>query len=298
MSKQNSLDQKSEHKRLSIITDILLLIPFIVATFIFLKLVHIPLNNEASSEVLSLETEVINIDDENELLIRNIKNEFGITVLYGKDVAPFAKRLDAKEQEDKYIINNNLRVIYNALYKYPKDVFNMTLSKENPTYIMLVDHFDNNNLALASRNNLDEYRIYVSNTEKLERAFHHEMYHVIEYYMRKNETTIYENWDSLNPKGFKYSEDTSNIDKKYVYDEKDIQKSMSLDNDYYFVTRYSKATDKEDRAEIFAELMIMTQKQNYLAKGQKIRNKIDYIFDTIKANITGNEFYCSKYLTE
>ena len=296
MSEQNSLEHKSEHKRLSIITDILLLIPFVVATFIFLKSVKIPLNNEASSEVLSLETEVLSIEDENELLIRNIKNDFGINVLYGKDVAPFAKRLEATEQDNKYIINNNLKVIYDALDKYPKEVFNMTLSKENPTYIMLVDHFDNNNLALASRNNLDEYRIYVSNTEKLERAFHHEMYHVIEYYMNKKEGFLYENWNKLNPNNFRYTEDTSKIDKKYVYNEEDMQKAMSLDNDYYFVTRYSKATEKEDRAEIFAELMIMDVKQNYLNKGQKIRNKVDYIFETIEENITDNDFYCSKYL--
>ncbi len=296
MSEQNSLEHKSEHKRLSIITDILLLIPFVVATFIFLKSVKIPLNNEASSEVLSLETEVLSIEDENELLIRNIKNDFGINVLYGKDVAPFAKRLEATEQDNKYIINNNLKVIYDALDKYPKEVFNMTLSKENPTYIMLVDHFDNNNLALASRNNLDEYRIYVSNTEKLERAFHHEMYHVIEYYMNKKEDFLYENWNKLNPNNFRYTEDTSKIDKKYVYNEEDMQKAMSLDNDYYFVTRYSKATEKEDRAEIFAELMIMDVKQNYLNKGQKIRNKVDYIFETIEENITDNDFYCSKYL--
>lgn len=296
MLHQSKSDNINEHKRLSIITDIILLIPFIIATFIVLKTVNIPLNNEASSEVLSLETKALNVEDENELLIKKIKNEYGINVLYGKGVAPYAKRLEAVEQDNQYIINNNLNIIYKALEKYPKEVFKMSISKEDPIYIMLVDHFDNYNLALASRNNLDEYRIYISNAEKLERAFHHEMYHVLEYYMGKYDSKLFKNWSNFNPLEFKYIEDTSMLDSKYVYSSENQNTSNVTFNDYYFVTRYSKASEKEDRAEIFAELMIMNVKQNYLIKGQKIRNKVDYIFDTINKNITNDVFYCNKYL--
>ena len=66
--------------------------------------------------------------------------------------------------------------------------------------------------------------------------------------------------------------------------------------EYYFLTRYSKATEKEDRAEIFAELMMLDFYPKYLDKDQKIRKKVDVIFDTIKENITYENFYCSKYI--
>lgn len=299
------LEQQSssnnERRRLSLITDILILIPFIIATFIVLKSVNISQNipNESDSvEILSLESHRFTIDDENELYIKNIKNEFGIYVLYGKAVEPFSNRLEATAQYNKNIINNNLKIIYESLKKYPIEVFNMSLSKENPTYIMIVDHFENNNLALASRNNLDEYRIYISNAEKLERAFHHEMYHVLEYYMSKNKNVIYSKWSDLNPKDFKYNKDTSKLDKKYVYEQNNegLNNKQSIDNEYYFVTKYSKTTEKEDRAEIFAELMTLVDTPSYLKEGQKIREKVDYILETIGDNITENDFYCNQYI--
>lgn len=291
MIEQNSSNQNRETKRLSIITDIILLIPLIIATLIIIKSVDLTNLSNASTEVLSLQVQNQSIEDENQLYIKTIKDEFGINVMYGKSVEAFANRLDAVAQCDAYIINNNLKILYNALKKYPKQVFYMSLSKENPVYIMLVDHFDNNNLALASRNNLDEYRIYISNTEKLERAFHHEMYHILEYYMSKSENNLYRGWNKLNPVGFSYSEDTSTLTKEYVFDE-----NGSNDEEYYFLTRYSKATEKEDRAEIFAELMMLDFYPKYLDKDQKIRKKVDVIFDTIKENITYENFYCSKYI--
>lgn len=294
MVEQNGSKTNKKIKRLSIITDILLLIPLIIATITVIKSVNIPkIEDTLSTEVLSLEFQGQNIEEENEVYIKKIKNEFGINVMYGKNVEVFAKRFDATALYDDYIINNNLKIVYKSLKKYPNQIFEMSISKENPIYIMLVDYFDNNNLALATRNNLDEYRIYLSNTEKLERAFHHEMYHVLEYYMTKDNFKLYHNWNSLNPVGFKYNEDTSKLTKEYVYDE-----TNSNEVEYYFLTRYSKATEKEDRAEIFAELMILKKTPKYLDKKHNIRKKVDEIFSTIGENITFDDFYCSKYIKD
>lgn len=292
---------KENKKRLSIITDIMLLIPIVIATVLVIKTVKIPVLESDSTEVLSLaSSNNSTIELENEEYIEKINNEFGINVMYGKKVVPFANRLDAVAQFDENIVNNNLKIIYKALKKYPMETFNMSISNQNPIYIMIVDHFENNNIALASRNNLDEYRVYISNTEKLERALHHEIYHVLEYYMSKENSNLYNNWNELNPKDFNYEKDTSKLTKDYVYikeksDEKD--EKINLNNEYYFVTKYSKSSEKEDRAEIFAELMIMQYPQSYVTKGQKIRNKIDYIFKNINSNITEGNFYCTKFLT-
>lgn len=66
--------------------------------------------------------------------------------------------------------------------------------------------------------------------------------------------------------------------------------------DCYFLTRYSKATEKEDRAEIFAEIMILKENVNYLDMSCNIRKKIDVITETLNDEISKNDFYFSKYL--
>lgn len=290
MIETKEVENKSP-KRLSIITDIILLIPIIFATIIVIKAFKIPSLDDEATEVLSLETQNQTVYQENEYYIKKIKNEFGINVAFGKNVENFAKRVDATAQYDENIINNNIKIIYKALEKYPIEVFDMSLSKENPIYIMMVDKFENNNLALASRNNLDEYRIYISNTEKLERAFHHEMYHVLEYYMSKGGKKLYNEWANLNPKDFQYNEDTSKLTKDYVYD----KESEDVTNSY-FLTKYSKATEKEDRAEIFAEIMILKNAPVYLKSDCNIRKKVDSIKNTLNNEITYSDFYFSKYM--
>lgn len=290
MIETKEVENKSP-KRLSIITDIILLIPIIFATIIVIKAFKIPSLDDEATEVLSLETQNQTVSQENEYYIKKIKNEFGINVAFGKNVESFAKRVDATAQYDENIINNNIKIIYKALEKYPIEVFDMSLSKENPIYIMMVDKFENNNLALASRNNLDEYRIYISNTEKLERAFHHEMYHVLEYYMSKSGKKLYNEWANLNPKDFQYNEDTSKLTKDYVYD----KESEDVTNSY-FLTKYSKATEKEDRAEIFAEIMTLKNAPVYLKSDCNIRKKVDSIKNTLDNEITYSDFYFSKYI--
>lgn len=290
MIETKEVENKSP-KRLSIITDIILLIPIIFATIIVIKAFKIPSLDDEATEVLSLETQNQTVSQENEYYIKKIKNEFGINVAFGKNVENFAKRVDATAQYDENIINNNIKIIYKALEKYPIEVFDMSLSKENPIYIMMVDKFENNNLALASRNNLDEYRIYISNTEKLERAFHHEMYHVLEYYMSKSGKKLYNEWANLNPKDFQYNEDTSKLTKDYVYD----KESEDVTNSY-FLTKYSKATEKEDRAEIFAEIMTLKNAPVYLKSDCNIRKKVDSIKNTLNNEITYSDFYFSKYM--
>jgi hypothetical protein len=152
--------------------------------------------------------------------------------------------------------------------------------------------FQNDNLALASRNNLNEFRIYISNAQKFERAFHHEMYHILEYYMKDNTKNIYTNWNELNPNGFKYENDTNKLTKDYVYDS-----NSYVEDNTYFVTKYSKCSEKEDRAEIFAEIMTMNKKQKYLDYNQNIRKKVDLIAYTIGNNITSiNDFYFSRFI--
>lgn len=309
--------EKTTKRRVSIITDIILFV--IIASVIFALFNHFyksnsnyndDINTIVSDNLLLEKREKSNIESENKMYIKNIKDEYGIKVKFGKDTEDFTQKLDAVSQYDTNIVNSNLKMIYEALEKYPENVFDMTKTKKYPITIMLVDKFNNDNLALASRNNLNEFSIYISNTKNFERAFHHEMYHLLEYYMSDTKKYLYASWKNFNPENFTYEQDISKLNNDYVYiasniglqNEDSLKKSddnnsvSENEKNPYFVTKYSKVTEKEDRAEIFAELMTITRKPKYLNKDQNIRKKADFMNDTIKRNVTGNEFYYSKFL--
>lgn len=282
---------KSKTKKLSIITDTIFFL-FVVLIFVLLvKKLDLPSYNEYEETLAQFNSKNFkSIEEENEVYIKKIRNDFGIIVLYGKDVADYAASVNAVEQYDESIVNKNLKQIYETLQYYPDDVFDIFRSRKYPLYIMIVDRFKNNTLALASKNSLNQYRLYVSNTNKFERAFHHEMFHVLEYYMSDKRKNLYSDWESLNPQGFEYEPNTSRINIDYVYNaNSNINKSLDYDNPY-FVTKYSKASDKEDRAEIFAELMIATKKLPYLEEGQNIKKKANKIDESILENVTTSKF--------
>lgn len=273
-------------KKLSIITDIILFLGVVLISILLLQKLDLPSYNEYEETIALFNSgNYANVEEENEVYIKKIRNDYGIHILYGKEVADFAASVNAVEQYNEQIVNQNLKQIYETLEKYPEDMFDIFRSRKYPLYIMIVDHFNNNTLALASKNNLNQYRLFVSNTSKFERAFHHEMFHVLEYYMEDKRTNLFANWNNLNPSGFSYESNLSWLTDQYVY-----QMIETENRNPYFVTKYSKTSGKEDRAEIFAELMIAKEKPSYLEEGQHILQKASNIKDTIYENITSSDF--------
>ena len=264
---------------------------------------YIDSNKFSLNNIVSKKRQDINIEAENKMYIKNIKEEYGIKIKYGEDIIDFTEKVDALPQYDINIINNNLKIIYKSLEKYPAEVFDMTKSKKYPITVMIVDKFNNDNLALAAKNSLNEFRLYISNNDKFERAFHHEMYHLLEYYMSDTKKYLYASWNTFNPTDFKYEKDISKLNDDYVYNDMSEslvdESSLNIENkeeeNPYFVSKYSKVTEKEDRAEIFAEMMISIKKPKYLLKDQNIRKKAEVMNDTIRKNITDQSFFYTKY---
>lgn len=306
------MTDKVQKRRMSIITEIAI---FFIITSITVYIFNYYYKSKVNynyyidndklslSNIVSKKRQNVNIEAENKMYIKNIKDEYGIKIKYGDDILDFTEKVDALPQYDINIINNNLKIIYKALEKYPDEVFDMTRSKKYPITVMIVDKFNNDNLALASKNSLNEFRLYISNNDRFERAFHHEMYHLLEYYMADTKKYLYASWNSFNPNDFKYEKDISKLNDDYVYnevseslvDEESLNIENKEDSNPYFVSKYSKVTEKEDRAEIFAEMMMSNKKPKYLAKEQNIRKKAEVMNDTIKTNVTDKEFFYSKY---
>ena len=84
------------------------------------------------------------------------------------------------------------------------------------------------------------YNIILAHTLFDQYTVHHEIWHVMEWYIKKKYPGIFLSWGSLNPPGFKYSND---------------YKAITADYDpNYFVWEYSTLNAEEDRATIAEEV--------------------------------------------
>ena len=233
-----------------------------------------------------------NVEQENKYYINKIKNEYGIIIGYGEEEKSFISSVDANIQYDLNIANNNIKIIYEALKKYPDDVFDIFKDSDYSLHISLVSSFNDNNIALASKNNLNQYRMYLSNDVNFERAFHHEFFHILEYYMADRVKYLYYAWNSYNPSGFEYEEDVTKLTDEFVYSKYATEEE---NKHTYFLTKYSKVSPREDRAEMFADLMMINKKEGYLKNGTNIDNKINYLINEIYENISIGYFHFSDY---
>lgn len=289
--------EENQNKKSSLISVIIIFLLLIFVSIFFIK--KIGMSNDLTYQ-LSL------VDIENEEYIATKKTEinsyitelndlYGINVIYGEDTINYANKVDATVATDLNIINNNLKILFHALEKYPQKMFVPFKTKEYKLEVILLDKFTNNNLALASKNNLKEVKLYVSNTENFERAVHHELFHIFEYYMADKNNKVFYNWKNFNPEGFRYESNISNLDTKYVYLKQYDSNVKNLEHSY-FVTKYAKTSEKEDRAETFAELMMLNNTPDYLKQGSNIRKKADNIIDTMSKYLNIKNIYCDKFI--
>ncbi|MBO5476594.1 MAG: hypothetical protein J6A15_02420 [Clostridia bacterium] len=277
-------------RKLSVFTYFLILSCVVAITILFVKELNI---SPGFEEILYQKDIESNVELENRYYIKKIKEEYGINITFGESEKSFLTSVDASVQNDINIVNNNLKTIYSALQKYPDDVFDIFKDEKYSLYILLVSHFNDNNIALASKNTLNQYRIYLSNDEKFERAFHHEFFHILEYYMADRTKYLYNSWNSYNPIGFKYESNISRLTDQYVYNN---YLTDEENKDAYFVSKYAKTSAKEDRAEIFAEIMTLNKNVSYLKNGNKLREKVDYLLNEVYENISISDFHFSSYI--
>ena len=276
--------------KLSVFSCFIIFVLIIGITAVTLKELNI---NSPIGEVLYQKDIATNTQTENRYYINKIKKDFGIVVEYGENEKNILNSVNANVQEDEFVVNNNLKIIYEALKKYPSDVFDIFKSGKYSMYVILVSGFNDNNIALASKNSLNQYRMFLSNNENFERSFHHEFFHVLEYYMSDRVKYLYHSWNSYNPTNFEYNSDVSVLSSEYVYNKYATDDENA---NAYFVTKYSKTSEKEDRAEIFANLMMLTKKEGYLKNGSNIKNKINYLINEIYENISISSFHFTSYI--
>lgn len=286
------MENEENSNKLSLITEFILFLVIVLITILLINKVY----GDSAENIETLSSNIINsnsIEYQNEKYVKDLKKDYGINIIYGKSSEKFTIKFNATIQEDENIINNNLKIINKALQKYPNEAFDMCKTKKYPLNIIIVDSFSTKDVALASRNVLNEFTIYISNNENFERALHHEMYHIFEYYVLDTRKNAFSKWKSLNPEGFSYTGEIENINDNYVYNNniKNVEQ-----NDTFFVTKYSKYSEKEDRAEIFSELMIASNKPDFITYSKNINDKILFIDSVLSENVTSSKFYYSRFI--
>lgn len=286
------MEEEVHKKKASLISVVILFLILILITILFIKKLEAPDINSESLSLVDTDSKEYIASKKMEIdsYISSLNELYGINVLYGEDTINYANKVDATVETDLNIVNNNVKVLFHTLEKYPRGMFDVFKNKEYKMDVILLDSFTNNNLALASKNNLKEIKLYVSNTDKFERAVHHELFHVFEYYMADKNKYVFEQWKNLNPSIFKYQSDVLKLDNNYVY-----LKDSNTDN-WYFVTKYAKTSEKEDRAETFAELMMLQKKPEYLESNTNIKKKADNIMSEMSKYLNVKNIYCDKFM--
>ena len=286
------MEEEVHKKKASLISVVILFLILILITILFIKKLEAPDINSESLSLVDTDSKEYIASKKMEIdsYISSLNELYGINVLYGEDTINYANKVDATVETDLNIVNNNVKVLFHTLEKYPRGMFDVFKNKEYKMDVILLDSFTNNNLALASKNNLKEIKLYVSNTDKFERAVHHELFHVFEYYMADKNKYVFEQWTNLNPSIFKYQSDVLKLDNNYVY-----LKDSNTDN-WYFVTKYAKTSEKEDRAETFAELMMLQKKPEYLESNTNIKKKADNITSEMSKYLNVKNIYCDKFM--
>ena len=209
-------------------------------------------------------------------LKEKLENKYNFKIFYGASTAQYLSQVEAEaidSREDLYAMLGN---VLTDLAKYPKDFINEIQSKGYKVMLHLVDHFNNDNLALANRTTSGVFNIYISNSKDVNKAMHHETYHILEYYMKleKKINEYYSAWTKYNPEEFEYAHTTKGLNGKYVHG---YDKTSACS----FVTVYSKYSETEDRAEVFSSMMVSQEKYtspNIIANMENISSALDKTF--------------------
>jgi hypothetical protein len=200
------------------------------------------------------------------LEIYNINTKNGLRYLYA--TKPFRLGINVKKNincynSDKKTLDKHYKIIKKNLDKYSLSF----LKKVGLKYIVLCENLSIAGINTAGIPNNKTRTLILDikfNENYLERAIHHELFHIINDNYKKlfNENE----WKSLNKKNFNYS-DCSTCNDNWNLE--------LLDDGSGFFTEYSKSTISEDMAEVFSHLIFYQDKINI--KDPIIKKKILFI---------------------
>ena len=212
--------------------------------------------------LLALPASAAPAPDDAESLRAFLQSTYGVTILLGDECAavPLAGYEVRTWPEgftalQEMAVGNNrfvelLQRLWGVLSVYPEDFFTHF---GNRFYLgnlrfLLVDEIRQDGMQLGGVHSWHDGQndIFLAKNGTRDLAMHHEIWHAIEYRIICDDPDAFDNWSSLNPKGFAYTGDFSVI--------RSGKDNEELDD--WFAIEYGKVNENEDRATVFGAFMI------------------------------------------
>ena len=213
-------------------------------------------------------------------LARSIGEEQGIRILIGEEaaaVSPWDYALEAEPLAP--VLERELELLQQRLTQYPPGFLSDTASHFGSLNLCLVRSITGTpesgslerTTGLQFQEGSDAY-VVIAVGEHSAQALYHELFHVIETRIL-SESKAFDQWDELNPAGFRYDYDYSaNADRDSgVY---------LLWENRAFVDTYSMSFPKEDRARIMEYAMLPGQGNTF--RSEKMQKKLRTLCDGIR----------------
>ena len=216
-------------------------------------------------------------------MISQIQKTYGFNISYGDGTYGYYAGSSCTPLYDEEKANRALTKITNLLKNFPTDFFRK-FQGNNGYRIILFDDIPGNTQGVTSYEIGNDNQLFldVNNDLLLERVVYHETWHFMEQLImiKNNYNNPFDsNWDQLNPAGFTYPGDSSNT---YTpYDSNRYNPGYPVKN-IAFISVYGKTNGREDRAEIFADLMFRGYKQNYMQAGYGINEKAKVMMQEVR----------------
>lgn len=214
--------------------------------------------------------------DENDIYRKKIESTYGITIKYGEEMGDYKPHnLTPTKLLESDKIKANLTSVETELKKYPTGFFKDF--KGMPLTIYLVKSVPNNAFAgFTDKQFMNDIKItIVDDYYSFSYTLNHEIMHYIDAYLEIKMYPIdpFEEYKKLNPSGFEYG----NINESYNYGYNAQIRGM------YFLNNYSQTEVREDRAEIFKQMMTRVYKPvGMFDEGEVMRKKALIISGQIK----------------
>ena len=215
----------------------------------------------------------------------SLSARFGIDILIYRDAIAFQPSdYDMTLEYQVRVIRRELQTLETCLGQYPPSLLNQLKEHFPSIHICIVSQlrgsvdFGSPDTAEGIQFFSDSFDAYIAlaaghNTKQ---TLYHELCHLIDTVVLNN-TSVYDRWDTLNPKDFTYDYD-------YIRNQNRPDEGYLQDENRYFIDRYSMSFPKEDRARIMEyamtegneDLFRSTHMQSkLLALSQAIRDAFD-----------------------
>lgn len=245
-------------------------------------------NNETSSSGTSNKEK-----DEVDELRKNIQNTYGITIKYGNEIGSYKpKRLTPEPLTNQDEIKKALNTMKTELVKYPNGLFKTMKNNGMPLTIFIIASISGNAFEGFTDHEFgDDIKITLVNNFSLAYTMNHEIMHYIDKYLeiKMYPASPYTEYIALNPPGFSYGNINTNYNFKY----------NASPDEVYFFDSYSQYSVKEDRAQIFKQMITRTYKLNGLFNNNGVLNQKANIIDKqIRQyfNCANSTLYWDKYI--